>query len=257
MAKVIASRDGSVATIRLHDPAKRNALGTEMLTQLIAAFRGLPPDMRCVVLRAGPEDKVWCAGFDIAELAPGVDPLRHGGLLQEAFACVRDCPAPVIAMLHGSAWGGGCDLALRCDIPLADPTCTLAFTPAKLGLPYDPAGLLNVLLRAGRTLAMEMFATAAPVAAERALQAGLINHLVPEAELEAFTYAMARGIAALAPMSVTSAKAQLNAFAQAVSLTAAQGEALQATRAGALQSADFHEGLRAFAERRAPVFQGR
>jgi methylmalonyl-CoA decarboxylase len=257
MPHIIASHESGVATLRLHDPARRNALGTEMLTELIAAFRALGPEVRAVILRAGPEDRVWCAGFDIAELAPGVDPLRHGGLLQEAFGCVRAFPGPVIAMLHGSAWGGGCDLALRCDIAVADPTCTLAFTPAKLGLPYDPAGLLNVLLSAGRAMAIEMFATAAPVAAERALRAGLVNHVVPEAELEAFTVEMARGIAALAPLSIAAAKTQLNALAEAMPLSSAQAEAIQAARARALGSEDYAEGLRAFAERRAPSFQGR
>lgn len=257
MPHIIASQDGAVATIRLHDPARRNALGTAMLTEFVAAFRALPPDVRAVVVRAGPEDKVWCAGFDIAELGPGIDPLRHGGLLQEAFGCIRACPAPVIAMLHGSAWGGGCDLALRCDIAIADDTCTLAFTPAKLGLPYDPAGLLNVLLRAGRAVAMEMFATAAPVGAERALRAGLVNHLVAPEALEAFAYGMARGIAALAPLSVAAAKAQLNALAEAMPLSPAQSEAIQSVRTRALNSADFAEGLAAFAERRAAVFQGR
>ena len=257
MPHVIASLDGAVATIRLHDPARRNALGTAMLTEFVAAFRAMGPEVRAVVVRAGPEDRVWCAGFDIAELAPGVDPLRHGGLLQEAFGCIRDCPAPVIAMLHGSAWGGGCDLALRCDVAIADPTCTLAFTPAKLGLPYDPAGLLNVLLRAGRAVAIEMFATAAPVAAERALRTGLLSHVVRAEELEAFTYDMARGVAALAPLSVAAAKAQLNALAEAMPLSSAQAEAIQAVRARALASEDYAEGLRAFAERRSPSFHGR
>lgn len=148
----------------MQDPAKRNALGGTMLDGLTRAFRGFAgQDIRAVVLRAQPEDRVWCAGFDIGDLAPDFDPLAQDGPLQGLFRAIAECPAPVIAMLHGSAWGGGTDLALRCDIAVADPTCTLAFTPARLGLPYDPDGLLNVMLRGGLHVAMEMFATEAGI----------------------------------------------------------------------------------------------
>lgn len=258
MEAVRVEVEGGVATVTMHDPARRNALGPAMLDGLCAAFEGLRGrDVRAVVLRAGAGDPVWCAGFDINELSPGADPLRHDGPLQALFRHVRDCPAPVIAMLHGSAWGGGTDLALRCDILVADPGCTLAFTPARLGLPYDPDGLLNVLLRAGPNLALEMFATAEPVPAGRAYAAGLLNHLVPEAELEGFTREMARRIAANAPLSVASAKQQLRALAAAVSLTPDVALALHAGRRRALDSGDYAEGLAAFRARRAPGFEGR
>ena len=246
-----AAADG-VAVLRLHDPTRRNALGPAMLDSLIAAFADLPADTRAVVLRAGPEDRVWCAGFDIRELAPGLDPLDPDGLLQRAFACLAACPAPVIAMLHGGAYGGGADLAMRCDFAVGDPSAAFAFTPARLGLPYDPEGLRNVMLRAGHAVAMEMFATGAPIEAERALRTGLLNHLVPEAELEAFTMAMAAQIAANAPLSITAAKRQLHALAAGLPLPDES-----AARRAALESADFREGLAAFAARRAPVFSGR
>jgi methylmalonyl-CoA decarboxylase len=253
---VIVTEDGPVTTIRMQDPPRRNALGAAMLDGLAAAFDRLGSGTRAVILRAGAADKVWCAGFDINALAPGRDPLARDGKLQALFRRLADCPAPVIAMLHGSAWGGGTDLALRCDILIADPTCTLAFTPAKLGLPYDSEGLLNALLRAGPALAMEMFATADPVPAERALRAGMLNHLVPQAELEAFTVALARRIAENAPLSVASAKQQLRALAASLTLAPALAQALQETRRRALDSADYAAGLEAFAAKRKPEFTG-
>jgi len=250
--------DGHIATVTMQDAAKRNALGHAMLDGLIGAFRSLDAqDVRAVVLRACPGDRVWCAGFDIGELAPDFDPLAQDGPLQALFRSVVECRAPVIAMLHGSAWGGGTDLALRCDIAVADPTCSLAFTPARLGLPYDTDGLLNVLLRAGMHVAMEMFGTADPVPAERALALRLVNHLVPEAELEAFTFAMAARIAANAPLSVTSAKQQLRALAQAMPLVPALAQRLHEGRRQALRSEDYRDGLAAFHARRSPVFRGR
>lgn len=256
MHRVAVEHDGLVATVRMQDPSRRNALGAAMLEQLTEAFRQLPRETRAVILRASADAKVWCAGFDISALAPGRDPLLQEGELHGLFRSVRDCPAPVIAMLHGSAWGGGTDLALRCDILVGDPTCSLAFTPARLGLPYDGEGLLNAMLRAGPGLAMEMFATADPVSAERAHRAGLLNHLVPEPDLEPFTHALARRIAENAPLSVRSAKQHLRALAAALPLSPALVQSLHESRQSALHSADYAEGLAAFGEKRAPSFTG-
>lgn len=256
MSPVALTLDGPIATIRMQDPSRRNALGAAMLAELIAAFDQLGPDTRAVVLRAGPGDKVWCAGFDIGMLAPGRDPLAQDGALHALFRRVRDCPAPVIGMLHGSAWGGGTDLALRCDILTGDETCSLAFTPARLGLPYDGEGLLNAMLRAGPALVLEMFATADPVPAERAYRAGLLNHLIAESDLEAFTYAMARRMAENAPLTIASAKQHLRALAAALPLSASLSQRLHEGRQAALQSADYAEGLAAFAAKRAARFTG-
>ncbi|MGI4942743.1 MAG: enoyl-CoA hydratase-related protein [Janthinobacterium lividum] len=250
------SHDGHVAVISMAAPAKRNTLSLAMIKELSSAFDRLRA-ARAVVLRSVADATVWCAGFDIGALSPGFDPLAQDGDLQGLFRRIQDHPAPVIAMLHGSAWGGGTDLALRCDILIGDPTCTLAFTPARLGLPYDADGLLNVVMRAGPAVALEMFSTADPVPAERALRLGLLNHLVPEAELEAFTLAMARRIAGNAPLSVTSAKQQVRALATAIALSSATAQRFAEGRQKALQSHDFGEGLAAFHARRPPDFQGR
>lgn len=257
-AIVSFSIERNVATVQMNDPARRNSLGRAMLAELTSALhQAVKCKARVVLLRAAPGCAVWCAGFDINDLAPGVDPLARNGALQGLFQALQACPAPVIAMLDGSAWGGGTDLALRCDIALASPACTLAFTPARLGLPYDPEGLLNVLLRGGMGLAMEMFATGDPVPAPRALAAGLLNHVVPAEELEAFGWAMAERIAANAPLSVGSAKRQLRALNAAMPIPAMLMQSLLEGRQEALRSEDFAEGLAAFREKRRPEFRGR
>ena len=245
-----------VAIITMADPHRRNALSLSMIEGLIAALAAAG-DARAVVLRAGAADRVWCAGFDIEALGPGVDPLAGDAVLPKLFRAVRGHDAPVIAMLHGSAWGGGSDLALRCDILVADPTATLAFTPARLGLPYDADGLLNVMLRAGIATALEMFATADPMTAERACQLGLFNHLVTEDQLEPFTLALAGRIARNAPLSVQSAKRHIRALAEALPLAPVVAAELQAARRRALDSEDYSTGLDAFHARVAPEFKGR
>lgn len=249
--------DAAVATFCMNDRPRRNALSAEMLTELVAAFDGLTSEVRAVILRASPGDQVWCAGFDVHALRPGYDPLARDGLLQKLFQHIAVCPAPVIGMIQGSAWGGGTDLALRCDILIGDTNCQFAFTPARLGLPYDGDGLLNVLLRAGPAVALEMFATGEPIGARRALATGLLNHLVEPDELEAVSLKMAKRIAANAPLTVSSAKQHLRALASALPIPAALAQALAESRSKALSSADYAEGLDAFTAKRQPSFTGR
>ena len=219
-------RQGNVAVITMCHEARRNVLGSVMLSGLTDALRATA-EARAVVLRAGKGHRVWCAGFDIAELATGVDPLAPDGPLTALFRAVSDHPAPVIAMAHGSAWGGGADLALRCDMIVADRSFTLALTPARLGLPYNADGLLNVLLRAGPAVTLELFATGAPMPAERAFQLGLVNHRVAEPDLEAFTLDLAQLIAGNAPLSVASAKQHIRALAAALPLPPAVAAVLE------------------------------
>ena len=251
----ITCQDG-ISTFQMLDDARRNTLGTEMLNRLIAAFDDLPSDTRVVILRAGPEASVWCSGFDIRALDIGRDPLAPDELLPALFGRIASCPAPVIGMVHGSTWGGGTDLALRCDILVGDTTCRFAFTPARLGLPYDRSGLLNVLLRGGPALALEMFATAAPIEADRALRTGLLSHLVAPENLERFTVDLAHRIARNAPLTITSAKKHLRALTDALELTDTVRQSLDASRAHALSSSDYAEGLAAFRDKRSPVFTG-
>lgn len=114
--------EAQVATITMDDPARRNVLSKAMLSGLMDAFEAVRrAAARTVILRAAPRNTVWCAGFDIRDLAPGFDPLAQDGALQAMFHAIQDFPAPVIAMLTGTAWGGGTDLALRCDIVIAAP----------------------------------------------------------------------------------------------------------------------------------------
>ena len=118
-------------------------------------------------------------------------------------------------MVHGSVWGGATDLVLSCDLIIGDETSSFAITPANLGLAYNTVGLLHFLRRLPLNFVKEMFFTAAPVKAEDASQWGILNHLVPAADLERFTYDLAGLMSSKAPLVLASVKEQLRLLGQA------------------------------------------
>lgn len=250
--------DGFVGILTLDNPTRRNALNTAVTDEMIAGLRALDGEgARVVVLRAKPDVKVWSSGHDIDELpGPTEDPLSYDDSLERMLRAVKQFRAPVIAMVHGSVWGGACDLALSCDIIIGDPTATFAITPANIGLPYNLTGILQFLSRLPLNVAKEMFFTAAPVSADNARRWNLINHLVAEEELEEFTFDMARKIAAKAPLAVAVIKEQFRMLVASRPMTPDTLERIQGLRRQVWQSKDYEEGIRAFREKRPPRFTG-
>jgi methylmalonyl-CoA decarboxylase len=160
-------------------------------------------------------------------------------------------------MVHGSVWGGATDLVLRCDLIIGDETSSFAITPANLGLAYNTVGLLHFLRRLPLNFVKEMFFTAAPVKAEDASKWGILNHLVPAASLERFTYDLAGLMSSKAPLVLASVKEQLRLLAHAAPLTPDVFERKQDLRQRVYQSEDYREGIRAFHEKRKLVFTGK
>jgi methylmalonyl-CoA decarboxylase len=248
----------SIGTITLCHDHKCNALGRGLISELIKALNDLVyQKARVIVLRAKAGSKVWSAGHDVGELPqPGRDPLTYDDPLEQAIRAIQRCPAPVIAMMEGSVWGGACELALVCDILIGTENTSFAITPARLGIPYNLTGILHVLNTLGMPLAREMFFTAQPVTGERAARIGILNHLVPVTELEEFTYAMAGQISRNSPISISVIKEQLQILGNALPLSPEAFERIQALRRLVYNSQDYQEGQRAFLEKRPPVFAG-
>jgi methylmalonyl-CoA decarboxylase len=256
MLLVRASVEGKVATIALDNYAKRNALSAPLIAELIAALdRFAAEGVRAVVLRSASPQKVWSSGHDIEELPKAdTDPLPYTDPLEALMRAVKDFPAPVIAMVQGSAWGGACELVMACDIVLGDETCAFAVTPAKLGLPYNVAGVLNFMNRLPLTVAKEMFFTADLIASRRAEQVGIINMLLPAADLETRTYAMARLIASRSPAAIAALKKAMGALSDGVAVTPSVYEYIHGLRREVYFGPDYHEGIRAFMEKRPARF---
>ena len=249
---------GQVGIITLGDRDKRNAIGAEMASQVIAALESLRArQVRAIVLRAAPGMDVWSAGHDIGELPPGKrDPLGYDDPLEELIRAVRTFPAPVVAMVHGTVWGGALDLVLSCDLAVADETASFAITPANLGLPYNITGLLHFQGRLPINVIKEMFFTAAPIDASKARQWLLINHLVPWDRLESFTLELAATMATKSPLAIAVIKEQLRVLSDYQPIAAQVYERVQGLRRQAYDSSDYLEGLEAFTQKRQPIFRG-
>ena len=139
---VRVSIDDKVGTLALDNVAKRNALGAATVQELLAALGDFEErGVRAVVVRTAKLTDVWSAGHDIDELpVRGVDPLPFADPLEELLRAVRGYPGAVIAMVHGTVWGGACDLVLNCDLVVGDETAAFAVTPAGSGCPIPPRG---------------------------------------------------------------------------------------------------------------------
>ena len=248
---------GPVGVITLDDRPKRNAIGARMANGIIAALDSLrAQNVRTVVIRAVPGMSVWSAGHDIGELPKGRrDPLGYDDPLEGMLRAIRTFPAPVVAMVHGTVWGGALDLVLSCDLVTADETASFAITPANLGLPYNTTGLLHFVGRLPLNLIKEMFFTAAPLDALKAKEWMVINYLVTAAELETVTFELAETMAAKSPMAMAVIKEQLRVLTDYQPIAAQVYERLQGLRRQAYDSSDYLEGLKAFAEKRKPVFR--
>lgn len=258
MSLIIIEDRGPVGIVTLNNPEKRNALSNVLLEELIQALDGFEARRaRAVILRALPGSTVWSAGFDVRELPEhGRDPLAWNDPLERALRRIQTIAAPVIAMIEGGVYGGACDMALSCDLAIGCHTASFSMSPAKMGVPYNSSGILHFLAVVGPRAAKEMFFTARPVTAERALMLGILNHLVPREVLEQYALDVANGIADNSPLAIATIKEQLRILSGSTPVSPDTFERLQGLRRRVYDSKDYTEGRRAFLEKRKPVFIG-
>jgi enoyl-CoA hydratase/carnithine racemase len=216
-------------------------------------------EVRVVVLR-GVGEQAFSSGFDVDRIfeestaedrKSGPDPMEYG------LDCVADYPYPIIAMIYGYAVGAGLELAVTCDLRIASDTARLGITPAKLGVVYSPTGIQKFINLVGVAQTKELFYTGRVIDVWRAREIGLVDHVVPAAELPAFTYGLAREIAGNAPLSVRGAKAIIGRLLHYQRLSPEDQAQIEALRREAWRSQDVREGQRAFLAKEKPNFTGR
>lgn len=258
MSLIITETENAIGTITMNHVKKRNALSEALIEEVTIALEAFKEQgIRAVVLRAPTGSKVWSAGHDVSELPNrGRDPLGWADSLRVLIRAIQEYPAPVIGLIEGGVWGGGCEVAMACDILIATPEATFAITPAKLGVPYNLGGLLTVMNMIPLPVAKEMLFTAQPIPASQGLNLGVINYIKSSEEIEAFVYELAAQIVANAPLSVSVMKEELRLLSSARSITPELFERIQGLRRTVYDSHDYQEGLNAFLEKRKPRFTG-
>ena len=254
---LIQDADG-IRTITIHRPDKLNALNAATLDALDAAFAEAASDaaVRVVVL-TGSGPKAFVAGADIAEMnaltpVQGRDFSLRGTRMMRR---VERLPKPVIAMVNGFALGGGLELAMSCHLRIAADTAKVGQPEINLGLIPGFGGSQRLLRLCGRAATLELCLTGAPITADRALQLGIVNRVVPAAELEAETMKLAAQLAASAPLAL---RGMLDCVNVGGECAIEEGLEYETAQFGLVFStADMREGTSAFLEKRKPTFHGR
>jgi len=251
----------AVARFTLNDPERRNPLSHPVLDALAETLPLLDHgiDVRCIVITG--TGKAFSAGYDIGAIPDESFERDAEALVAHPFTAAMDAisahPFPVIAAINGHCLGGGLELAVRCDMRICAAEAKLGMPPAKLGLIYGHTGLERFIDCIGVPRTKELFLTGSVIDGERAEAIGLVNEVHPAAAIESASLALASLIAANAPLSARGNKYAIETLSQFPRLSPKQVDELVALRESCFASEDFREGIRAFAEKRDPKWQGR
>lgn len=255
MSEILCQIDESVALVTLNRPQKYNALTAGMLDALLQTLRQLDaqPEVRAIVLMGSP--RAFSAGADTGTLAQAsATELWHSGF-SEKWDQIATIEKPLIAAVSGYALGGGLELALLCDIVIADTRAQFGLPESHIGIIPGAGGTQRLVRAVGKSLAMEMLLAGRRLSGEEARQAGLISQLTAPEALESSALTLAKQIARAAPLAAMMIKKAVAAsFEMPLSAGVAYERALSALIA---DSEDRATGLAAFNNKQTPRFQGR
>jgi enoyl-CoA hydratase/carnithine racemase len=251
----------AVARLTITNPERRNALDHEILDAIAEVMPSLDRgiEIRCVVITG--EGSIFSAGYDIADIPDESFETDAEALVAHPFHAAMEAisghPYPVLAAINGHCLGGGLELAVRCDLRLATISAKLGMPPAKLGLIYGHTGLQKFIDVIGLARTKELFLTGRNLSAPRAMAIGLINDTVPDGELPNSAVELAAEVASNAPLATRGNKHAIEVLCSGPRLTPDQERELIELRRSCFGSEDFREGIRAFAEKRSPRWEGR
>lgn len=260
MTDVLVERDGAIATIVINRPRMRNAISLAMWTEIARVTRVLGEDdeVRAVVYRGAGRD-AFASGADISEFEEqrkdAASIQHYGAQTEAAYAAVRACPKPTVAMIFGYCMGGAMGIAMGCDLRFAAEGSRFGIPAAKLNIIYPTSSVGQLVDLVGPSYAKDILFSARTVDDREALAMGFIQRLVPADDLEKLTYDYLRTVADNAPLSVRGSKLTVEYALQGFDDT--NRAHLRQLAQDAYESQDYKEGTRAFLEKRPPRFQGR
>jgi enoyl-CoA hydratase/carnithine racemase len=249
MTPTLTLAGDGIATLRLNRPQHLNRLHREDLLAIQAHLQRLRNEPSARVLVVTGEGRAFCAGFHLGEIDGAADPR----LFEHMVDALEALPLPSIARLNGGVYGGATDLALACDFRVGVTGMELRMPAARLGLHYYPSGLQRFVSRLGLAAAKRLFLLAETLPAEELLRIGYLDALVEPDALDAEVARIAALLSGNAPLAVRGMKQSLDEIAGGAFAPARMRE----REAECAASEDLREGLAAFAERRAPRFNGR
>ena len=247
-----------VGIVTMHRPEVRNAMNTQMMTELRDCFANFYVDQdaaQCLILTGA--EGAFCSGGDLRERKGMTDAAwrRQHAIVEQMVRAIHDCPIPIIAAVNGAAFAGGMELALACDFVYAAASARFALTEVSLGIMPGAAGTQNLPRAVGVRRAKEIVLTATPFSASEAQHWGMVNRVCADAALLKETLAVAGRIAENAPISVRQAKKALD---KATELDRGSGYAFEIEAYNrTLVTADRQEGIAAYNAKRKPRYHGR
>lgn len=257
MDKILSAINGAVSTLTFNNPERHNAMSLDMWRAATAALERFEQEsaVRVIVL-TGAGGRAFVSGADISKFASERDTLdavaEYNAAVDRFGQVLGECSKPTIAMIRGYCIGGGLGISVCCDLRIANDAARFAVPAAKLGLGYGYANVRRIMDLVGPQFATEMLLTARQFDAADAMRMGLVNSVVPDAEIESYVLDLSDAISNNAPLTIRAVKRIVRELRRDVPDVAA----CDALVRQCFESADYREGRQAFMEKRKPVFRG-